>query len=972
MSDSKGSRNTPFIGRESELRRLGELLEASHRGQGCLAVIGGEAGVGKTRLMGEFAKHARVRGCSILWSQMIEQPAAPPYLTWLLALRGYLQYADDETLREDLGSGASVLADILPELRDRLQLDVSQPPRDNEAARFQLFDAVARFLLALARRQPIVLLLDNLHLADLSSLRLLEYYAQQLVGSASLVIAAYRRGEQADGQLRQTLARLSGTAGLETFELAGLSQAEVAELLQATLGAPAPPALVSAIHSRGDGNPLFTTQVAADLARRGLAGEADADASFEIPASLGDVIATRLDAVPAKVLDVLRRAAVVGRDFDLPLLARLTGADVVTVADRVDEAASAGIVSARGFARFRFQHALFREVLYRQLSGGERCRLHEAAARSLESAGNDEPPVVDLAYHWFEAAQTGYRPQAVEWCRRAAADAMARRAYGEAAIQLERALKLAAMTESPDPELRFDLLSALGEAEYLAGQPALSDRAWLRAALLAHHHDWALRLADAVLAWQYVRASTGETHVASLPLHNAALELLPSDADAKRALLLASLALAYRHRDETERARATMAEGIELARRVAEPEVLFGCLIKGFYILYRAYDSPEQLPMMAEALAIARKAGLEENVLLGMAAYLFPLIKLGRIDEFRAQAEEFSDRADAANHHFFRQLASGFRAKLAILDGRWNEAVAVAQSSLRQASLEGLGGVEGRFAFQMFAVQRALGGLAAVAPLLERFAAAGESARSWLPGRILLHCELGQFDEARRALGKLGDLRRLVDDDLYETSLSFLAEGCALLGDRRRCRHLYEMLAPYRGFVLSLLGTVIHGPASACMARLAVALGRRKEARALFEEALELDAVMGSGPLLVRDRLGLADLLLRFDRPADERRARELVTAARNDAQRLGMQGALAVIERLAESGAAAPALTRREIAVLELIATGASNKQIADTLHLSPATVATHVRHILGKAAARNRTEAVAWARRHGVLSSG
>lgn len=966
---------SPFVGRKSELATLGRLLEESRAGRGRLVTIAGEAGIGKTRLMSEMATVAEAAGSRVLWSQMVEDPVAPPYFPWLLALRGYVQQADDESLAADLGSGAQAVADILPELRERLRLPASQPPKQTDAARFQLYDSVTRFMLALARRKPLVLLFDNLHLAGRSSLLLLEYYARHLAGTPSLVMAAYRESDVGPTHpLREALGRLGRTVGYEALTLAGLSREEVAELMSLTLQAPVPPALVEAVRRRGDGNPLFVGQVAAGLARRNTTlAEATGDGQFDVPDSLREVIARRLASVGREVLEVLRVAAVLGRDFDAALLDRLCPRTGSTVLLLVARAVDAGIVSAVRPGRFRFQHALFREVLYAELGADERLRLHQAAAEALERLPDRDPEerAQRLAHHWFEAARGGYRPEAVEWSQRAAALATERRAYGEAAAHLDNALQLLDLEPATDPARRFELLRQLGDAHLWSGQMAEADRACLGAALLAHRHRWAESLADAVVRWQTVRAVVGVTHLSAIPLHQAALEMLPPEAAARRARLLASLAVAYRHRDEVAQGRATLEESIRIARVVGDPEVLFGCLSKAWHVYYRAYDASRQLTILQEVLALARDSGDPENVLFALSAVLFPLAKLGRIAELRAPLDELASLAEAARSPFFAQAAIGFRGMLAVLEGRWQEGLEWGRRSLEQGATQGLGGLEGRFSFQVFAIQRALGGLRQLAVVLEQVAAAGDRARTWLPGRILLHCELGQKPQAREALTRLGDFGRLVDDDLYETSLAYLADACLSLGDTARCRELFEILKPYRGFNLLLHTTVIHGPASDFLARLALQLGRRAEAARLFEEALELEHAMGARPIEARTQVDYAALLASSGRVADETRARRMLAEAAAVATELGMQPLLERIAALSAGPGVPESLSGRELEVLRLIAAGASNKRIASELALSTATVATHIRNILRKTGTSNRTEAVSHARRAGLLTA-
>jgi DNA-binding CsgD family transcriptional regulator/tetratricopeptide (TPR) repeat protein len=963
-----------LIGRTSELARVERLLAESGRGEGRLASLVGEAGIGKTRLMTEVARLADARGCSVLWSQMIEDPVAPPFLPWLLLLREVLAREDVAVLREDLGSGAADVADLVPELRDRLALPAARPPADSTAARFQLFDSVTRFLLAYARRRPLVLLFDNAHVADRSSLQLLEYYTRQLARSSALVIVSYRGSElHQDHPLRNTLDQCSRAAGYERIELAGLDRAETADLMRVVLGYAAPAALVETVCRRGDGNPLFVSQVAAGLARRLPAAAEDGhELSIDVPASLKAVIGARLAALDPDTHDLLRMAAVLGRDFDARLLASIAGREFAATLSTLDQADSAGVVRPASPGRYRFVHALFREVLYSQPSLDRRIALHRAAAERIEqrNARDVDPVLPQLAYHSFEAARAGYLPSAVDYCRRAAAQALARRAYGEAAVQFAHALQVVDLADEPDLELRFDLLMALGDAQFRAGQSEPAARTYLKCAVLAKRHEWWPRLAEAVLAMQHVQGQLGIIHLASIPLHELALEHVPADAHALRARLLASLASACRRPEDQERGRAAFDESIRIAREAADDRVLFECLSQALLVLQPPPDAPRQAELAREALQIAERTGPDEAALAASSGLLFPLSKLGAYGELEALLQRLQVRAEAARHPHYRQVAAGFESQLAILQGRWSDALKWARTSLAQAALEGSTGVEGRFGFQMFAIQRSLGTLESVAPLLARLSAQGDPGRMWLPGKILLHCELGDYDEARRLLERLGDPGKLPNDDLYYVALVYLAEACVALKDLPRCERLYAVLEPCRTVNVSVLGTVALGAGSGYLALLAATLRQAREARALYEEALAFNARMGSPPLVARTQVDFATFLLQTERPGDADRAGQLLREAQATATRLSMRGLAARAEKLLGGGTGgAETLTDRELEVLVRIAAGASNKQIANELDLSLSTVATHIRNILRKTGTANRTEAVSHARRSNLI---
>ena len=458
----------------------------------------------------------------------------------------------------------------------------------------------------------------------------------------------------------------------------------------------------------------------------------------------------------------------------------------------MEEATDSGLVVYLGPGRYRFVHALFREALYSRLSSEQRLGLHRAAATCLSERYRDavDLPVAQLAYHWFEASRGGFDAEAIIWCHRAARAAIAKRAYGEAIVQIEHALALLDLSDNKDPALRFELLSALGAAQYQAGQQGLSNLAWLRAALLAREQGWAVRLANAVLQWQYIRSATGVSHASAVSLHDAALEMLPADSDALRTRVLASKALAYRYRGEpmSEPTRR-WTKHFRLARSIGDPEVTFDCLIKAFYLFAPAYDAPTRLTMLEEAVTLAPRTGREENLLLASAALFWPLSSLGRIDDMRARLEDLAESADAARHNFWRQLVAGFRVEIAILEGRWGDALRVAQKSLEQGALEGATGVEGRFGFQVFTIYRALGKLDAIAPLL---VPTGLTPRAQsVPGCRGFACCTASWvrrPEALDVLEQLGDVRDLITDDLYETTLVYLADACVWLGDRKRCR----------------------------------------------------------------------------------------------------------------------------------------------------------------------------------------
>lgn len=960
--------NTPFVGRARELESLGLALSEADQYAGRFVAIAGEPGMGKTRILTEFSDSLRAQDRQVLWSQMIEDPGAPAYFSWTLALRGLVQQCTDATLASDLGAGAATVAHIIPELADRLDLAAEPELPDSASAHNQLSDSVTRFLVNVAGHKPLVLLFDNLHLADRSALALLDYFCQQIANHPILVVGAYRDSELGRRHpLRPVLNQLSRSTGFTRLVLDGLSRTEAAELLHAHLGEAPPAPLVDAVHDQSGGNPLFVNEVAGMLARqmsrRSLPGPGF---HFKVPDSLREVITTRLDQVPAETSRLLGIAAVLGREFHLAGLAELSSARENQVPGILQAAESANIITLTGPGRYQFHHVLFREVLYAEHNTITRVMLHRRAGEQLERRYRDDPAVhvSQLAHHFFESAQAGSQHKAMSYCRQAAEDAMARHAFDQAAALFDCALQAAELAGEPETEARFGLLLTMGQALHHSGQLNAANQTLLKAAILAFHHDWWERLANALLVFQLVCQQSGYRHVASVPLHQAALENLSGDDTALRARLLASLALAWRTAAEPEQAMQAFQDGIALARESGDPQVLLDCLLKGNWSIGRQPANLQQgLEISMEALLHARQLKRPDAELNALADSVFQLCDLGRINEARQYMAMLRELAQEQRHPHFLNVLAGFETAVAILQGNWQEAVQRASQAVRQVPLLGVLGLEGRFAFQIFAIKKAQGSLGEVAELAGQIIDASHGEQLWLPGQILLHCELGQRQQARDALDQLGDPRDLPGDDLRAIALVYLAEASTMLRDMPRCTDLYALLKPYRGLNATLAGTLMLGSVAAYLAILAMTLRRYGEARELFEEALEENRAMGAQPALARTQVDFARLLLRGDHLDDHARARRLMGEARVIATNLELRPVLTALDEL-QTGAGADSLTRRELDVLRLIANGSSNRRIADSLHISHSTVATHIRNIFRKTGVANRTEAVDFAR--------
>ena len=295
-----------FVGREAELEELLAGLEDTLAGRGRLFLVVGEPGIGKSRLTEELMRRARARGARVLVGRCWEAGGAPAYWPWVQSLRGYVRGTDPGSLRAQLGSGAAEVAQILPELHELLPGLPEPTALDSEGARFRLFDATAEFLRAAAEERPTLLVLDDLHAADMPSLLLLQFVARELASSRLLVIGALRDVDPVPGHaLSAVLAELAREPVTRRLALGGLSEEDIGEYVALTASEIASPDLVSALHERTEGNPLFVGETVRLLAfERDDPGPSASPAV--IPQSVRDVIArsrrssTRVIRYPAR------------------------------------------------------------------------------------------------------------------------------------------------------------------------------------------------------------------------------------------------------------------------------------------------------------------------------------------------------------------------------------------------------------------------------------------------------------------------------------------------------------------------------------------------------------------------------------------------------------------------------------------------------------------------------------------------
>ena len=405
-----------FVGRQREMDTLKSIFEEVLSGKGRMVTLVGEPGIGKTRTAQELATYVGMRGAQVLWGRSYESGGAPPYWPWVQALRSHVASTDSDSLRNQMGSTASVIAEVVADVREKLP-DLPQPTPidDPESARFRLFDSIATFLKQASSSTPIVLMLEDLHWSDKPSLMLLEFVARELSNANIMIVGNYRDMElNRRHPLSVTLGDLSRERLFERVVLRGLQKHDVQRFIEIAAGITPPPALVEAVYSQTEGNPLFVTETVRLLIQEGdiTAGRATGGGTtsweIRIPEGVREVIGRRLDRLSERCNELLTVASVIGRQFRFDVLKEL--AEDTTddqLLDALDESLSARIVEElpEEVGLYQFTHASMQETLTSELSANRIVRMHARIAEALEQYYGDEAEehAAELIEHFAEA-----------------------------------------------------------------------------------------------------------------------------------------------------------------------------------------------------------------------------------------------------------------------------------------------------------------------------------------------------------------------------------------------------------------------------------------------------------------------------------------------------------------------------------------------------------------------------------------
>ena len=859
-----------LVGRQDELGRLTGGLTAALEGRGSVWLVTGEAGIGKTTLVDAVTAYASRAQARCVWGRCWEGGGAPSYWPWIQVLRSALDEAPDIAAAASAGPRAPLLAGLVPE-----HVAGEEAPRyEPQQETFRLFDAVTEVLRQVSKQRPLVILLEDLHVADVASVSLLDFIARQIDQCPILIVATYREQDAARGPVGAPLAKVALRANRLSLER--LKQDDVAAMLPGR-----PSSIVKRAFEVSEGNPLFVVELSRVL---GLSGD---EARLPISEGIRAVIREHLTTVSPETQQCLQEASVLGRDVSTDAVARLGPRQPDAVERHLIAAVQAGLMIQSGLSSFRFSHFLIREVLHADLPSTRRAELHRAAADHL--AVQTPPPWAELLMHYRSSGPTA-QSLAHRAAREAGDQAMAQLAVEDAVAYYDQALKLMPAGDAERDVDRHALLLLMAKGQLIIGEIEAGKNACVEASEIARRLGRPDLFARAALELGGIFI-IGNVDATMIDLLEASLSLLDDGPSALRAQVMARLAAARQPAPDLAEPVAMAKEAIDMARCLNDPDVLLATLRAGLSAMMDIAAPSERRPLNEEHVALATELDQRVEMLRGHQRLAIDTLELADVAAFRASARTADMIAEGLDHPFYQWRPGLLLAAEAAASGRFDEAHAHGRRAkhLAERSNEPMA----ELSLAMHEVGDALA------------QEDDDRIRAGLTAVTALFCDV-QLDSAFGNLIVVGALARMEDADdprglVVERdlqvalqfqdigSLTMVAEAAWLHGDRTLASRIAPAVkaAPQVLASWGLIGLTCGGPVDRARGMVAAALGDAGAAEAAFREALTVVEREGLEPM--RARL-LYDLFRLTGRP-------KFATEALRTATYLCMPGLIARVE---------------------------------------------------------------------------
>jgi tetratricopeptide (TPR) repeat protein len=743
------------------------------------------------------------------------------------------------------------LARVAPHLLNRVW---APPPSSTGDAteRHQLFEAIADVLRRAATGTSLIVVLEDLHWAEPTTLLLLRHLARALADAPVLVLASFRDTETPSAELVDALADLE-RGSTRRIALSGFDDAELSDLIVSLARSDGRPAaaVLEQLRDQTAGNPLFAMQLVRHLLESGgLVVDGDVQlagtfAATDLPASVRDVVGSRVRALGDPAHDVLQAGAVLGTEFDEDVVIDMTGAGTEEVADALDLAVSAGLLAAVDDTpgRNRFTHALVARALTAELGDSRLRRLHARAADALEAIGEmpGHAVVVELARH---RALAGDRAAALHWAARAGDDALADLAPIEAARWFETALDHAAALDRPEAE-RADLMVRLGEARHRAGDPA-ARATLLDAAALAERSG-----ADNVLVVAALAGDRGQGLVSGLDeelvaIIEAALAVADPADTSTTARLLARHALFLVTTPHVELREETAQRAIELIEASDDPTLLPRVIPTLTFALEGPGTLELRRDLAARAVAALRAVGDPSVEFWTHRAAFFIGVESGDPSLTQTSLETMTAIATDVGEPRLRWMVTVYETFVAMMEARLDDAERLGELALTLGTDIGEPDTFSIYGSQLFAGRSFAGRYAELLPLVQELVEANPDILAFRLAHAITCEAVGRVDDARAVLrqGYDDQFTQIPPDWTWMTTVVGYAVLTIELEDRETAAALYPMLLPYADQI-AFSGATSQGPISAYLGKLASVLGEHDVADEHLQHALDVAVAFG-------------------------------------------------------------------------------------------------------------------------------
>jgi tetratricopeptide (TPR) repeat protein len=904
-----------FVPREEPWLQILERWRAAEAGSGGVVMIGGEPGIGKTRLAAESARALHGDGARVLFGRCSEEQLRP-YQPFVEALTEHVATVPPDELLAEIEIGSVQLARIIPAVGRALVGPTGALPAPTAAPateRILLFEAIGAWLDAIAERHATVLLvLDDLHWADPSTLQLVTYLALRPEQHRLLVVGTYRETEIARTHpLGSMLADLRRDRVLDRCSIQGLDVAGLRAVIESVTGHRPPDEFVHLLAAETEGNPFFAEEVLVHLREAGALDAGSPDwvsgsiGDLGIPEGVRDVVGRRLSRLGPATNDLLHVAAVIGREFAFDVVAAAGGASPGEVVDALDDAVVAGLVeeASGGVGRYQFAHALVRQTLLDEVTTTRRMALHQRVADAVASsprAAHDRDSVI--AHHLHEASPLVGVDRAIGAARTAAGRAVERLAYDEAIGWYERALQVldALAPDDGSTGARLALrISELANVRHDADRAASAARL---AASYARRSEDVAALGESAWCLQYAIWNPAFANPEVVGLCEEVLDALDPSAPADlRAHVMGTLAHELGAED-TDRADALASSAIELARRSGDARTIAPAAYVYGQALIRRRQLPDAIATTRDALAAAQTLHDVAFEFTDRLTLCELLLRTGDATGYRSERDDYHRWARSTRSRLALAYSSTLRSGDLLFAGRLDDCA---------------GEID-----QLEATQLDPTLLVTLARGLQRISIAHERGQFELAAdSVGVALDVFPSGSWRLALASILHHRGSVDEavDAYEEAWLagpddivhrlpqlgpvLAAEACATFEDRGRVDAVRALLEPHAGLLL-VVGTVMEcrGATELYLGMLSRLDECHDDAVALLEHAADVHQRFGTGRWIARTDRELARVLLERRRPGDVDRARTLLVRARALASDLGLAWTVHQIEETASS----------------------------------------------------------------------